>query len=233
MAKVEPPANEEERRAWIKRQKAKGVRVFKGRYGWVASTAPIPKNPRTADQQRHRYNILAVSRRWRTLSLEKRGTWRVLAANTYYVNDKGKRVRLNCFKLFVSLNTRRADLGLPQFDVAPAQPVFSTSPVKELAVTYTEGKFTLKLRLDGPLPQLILVQGARPVRSGVGCVQHFPLLGLLPPSVDGWSDITELYVARYGVPKDNQAVWIRTCQHIDGFIDIPKVFRVRVEARAA
>ena len=85
-------------------------------------------NPRTADQQRHRQNILAVSRRWRTLSLEQRGTWRVLAANTYFVNDKGQRVRLNCFKLFVSLNTRRADLGLPQFDVAPAQPVFSASP---------------------------------------------------------------------------------------------------------
>ena len=36
MAKFEPPENEEERRAWIKRQKAKGVRAFKGRYGWVA-----------------------------------------------------------------------------------------------------------------------------------------------------------------------------------------------------
>ena len=233
MAKIEPPDNEEERRAWIKRQKAKGVRAFKGRYGWVASAAPLPKNPRTADQQGHRRNILAVSRRWRTLSLEQRGTWRVLAANTYFVNDEGQRVRLNCFKLFVSLNTRRADLGLPQFDVAPAQPVFSDSPVKELAVTYTGGKFTLKVRVEGTPEQLILVQGARPVRSGVRCVQHFPFLGLLPPPIDGWSDITELYVARYGVPKPNQAIWIRTCQHIDGFIDVPKVLRVRVPAPAA
>ena len=201
MAKFEPPENEEERRAWIKRQKAKGVRAFKGRYGWAASTFGPPTNPRTADQQSHRRNILAVSRRWRTLSLEQQGTWRVLAANTYFVNDEGERVRLNCFKLFVSLNTRRADLGLPQFDVAPAKPVFSTSPVVELAVTYPGGKFTLKLRVEGTPAQLILVQGARPVRSGVRCVQHFPFLGLLPPPIDGWSDITELYVARYGVPK--------------------------------
>jgi len=31
MAKFKPPENEEERRAWIKRQNAKGVRAFKGR----------------------------------------------------------------------------------------------------------------------------------------------------------------------------------------------------------
>jgi len=60
------------------------------------------------------------------------------------------------------------------------------------------------------------IAGAAPVRTGVRCVQHFPFLGLLPPPTDGWSDITELYVARYGVPKVGTAIWIRTCQHIDG-----------------
>jgi hypothetical protein len=128
---------------------------------------------------------------------------------------------------------RRADLGLPQLDVALAEPVFSTSPVKELAATYTEGRFSLQVRVEGTLAQCILVQGARPVRSCVRSVQHFPLLGLLPPPKDGWSDITELYVARYGVPKAGTAVWIRTCQHIDGFIDVPKVLRVRVPPQAA
>ena len=149
------------------------------------------------------------------------------------MNDEGKRVRLNCFKLFVSLNTRRADLGLPQFSVAPVKPVFGANPVKELAYTWTEGKFTLLARVEGTPEQLILVQGARPVSSGVQCVQHFPWLGLLPPPKDGWSNLTDLYVARYGVPKPNQAVWIRFCQHIDGFIDVPVMFRVRVEAPAA
>ena len=97
------------------------VVYVKGRYGNVVREFVPPSNPRTADQQDHRRNILAVSRRWRTLSLEQRGTWRVLAANTCFVNDEGQQVRLNCYKLFVSLNTRRADLGLPQFDVAPAE----------------------------------------------------------------------------------------------------------------
>ena len=59
-------------------------------------------------------------------------------------------------------------------------------------------------------------------------VLHFPFLGLLPPPIDGWSDITEMYVARFGIPKPGTAVWIRTCQHIDGFIDLPKVLRFRI-----
>ena len=206
------------------------VVFVKGRCGNVVRPFVPPSNPRTAGQQAHRQNILAVSRRWRALSLEQRGTWRVLAASTSFANDKGERVRLNCFKLFVSLNTRRADLGLPQFDVAPPEPAFSTSPVVELAVTYPGGKFTLKIRVDGTPAQLILVQGARPVRSCVRYVLHFPFLGLLPPPVDGWSDITEMYVARFGVPKPGTAVWIRTCQQIDGFIDVPKALRFRIPA---
>jgi hypothetical protein len=209
------------------------VVFVKGRYGNVVREFVPPSNPRTAEQQAHRQNILAVSRRWRTLSLERQGTWRALAANGYFLNDEGEPVRLNCFKLFVSLNTRRADLGVSQFDIAPAQPVFSRSPIRELAVTYPGGKFTLKLRVDGTPAQLILVQGARPVRSCVRYVLHFPFLGLLPPPKDGWSDITEMYVARFGVPKPGTALWIRTCQHIDGFIDVPNTLRFRIPASAA
>ena len=112
------------------------------------------------------------------------------------------------------------------------EPVFSPNPVAELVATNTGGKFTLKLRVPSSPAHFTLVQGAAPVRSGVRCVQHFPLLGLLPPPTDGWSDITELYVARYGVPKAGKAIWIRTCQHIDGWTDVPKVARARVPAPA-
>ena len=153
MAKFEPPENEEERRAWIKRQKAKGVRAFKGRYGWVGSAAPLPKNPRTADQQGHRRNVRAVTRRWSKLTLDQRAAWRVLAANAYFMTETGERVRRNCYQLFVSLNVRRADLGLPQFSDPPAQAVFSTRPVFELAVTKIGDRVTIKLRVQGSTAQ--------------------------------------------------------------------------------
>jgi hypothetical protein len=202
------------------------------RHGKVVREYVRPRNPRTPEQQGHRGHLAAVRRRWGTLVLEQRGAWRIAAASHYFITETGEQVRLNCYNFFVSLNTRRADLGLPQFDLPPAEPVFSPNPVAELVVTYPEGKFTLKLRVPRPPAQYTLVQGAAPVRSGVRCVQHFPFLGLLPLPKDGWSDLTELYVARYGEPKPGTAIWIRTCQHIDGWIDVPKVVRTRVPAAA-
>ena len=216
-----------------KRGRKGNVIYSKTRHGNVARTYTPPRNPRTVQQQEHRHNVRAVSGRWHTLTAEQRAAWCAFAANSYFVNEEGRQVRRNGYNLFVSLNVRRADLGLPQFDVPPAEPVFSQNPVDELAATFTGGTFILKLRVPGPTAQYTLVYGAAPVRSAVRYVHHFPFLGLLPPPKDGWSDITELYVARYGVPKAGTAIWIRTCQHIDGWTDTPKVLRFRLPATAA
>jgi hypothetical protein len=212
----------------------KGTVVYlKSRHGKVVRGYVRPRNPRTAEQQAHRDNVRAVTGRWRTLSAGQRAAWCAATANKYFVTETGRRVRLNGYHHFVSLNTRRADLDLPQFDLPPAEPVFSLNPMAELVITNTGGKITLKLRVPSPPAQHTLVQGAKPVRTGVRCVQHFPFLGLLPPPTDGWSDITELYKARYGEPKPGTAIWIRTCQHIDGWLDVPKAVRARVPAPSA
>jgi hypothetical protein len=216
-----------------KRGRKGNVIYSETRHGKVAREFVPPSNPRTADQQNHRSNVRVVTGRWRTLNDPQRAAWGAAAANKYVVAKTGRRVRLSAYHLFVSLNVGRADLGLPQFDLPPAEPVFSSNPVEELAATFTEGGFSLKLRVSSPPAQYTLVYAAAPVRSGVRYVNHFPFLGLLPPPQDGWSDITDLYVARYGVPKPNQAIWIRTCQHIDGWTDVPKVLRARIAAPAA
>jgi hypothetical protein len=202
------------------------------RHGKVARQYMHPRNPRTPQQQGHRSNLRDVLRRWRTLSAEQRAAWCGVAAKHDFITETDRTVRLNGYNFFASLNTRRADLSLPQFDLPPAEPVFSPNPVAELVITNAGGKITLKLRVPSPPAQYTLVQGAVPVRTGVRFVQHFPFLGLLPPATDGWSDITELYVARYGVPKAGTAIWIRTCQHIDGWTDAPKVARARIPAPA-
>ena len=215
-----------------KRGRKDSVIYSTGRYGNVAREFVPPYNPRTPQQQSHRSNVRAVTGRWRTLNDEQRAAWGAAVANKYIVTKTGRRVRLSPYHLFVSLNVGRADLGLSQFDLPPAEPAWSLSPVGELSATFTKGKFSLKLRVSSPPAQFILVYAAAPVRSGVRHVPHFPFLGLLPPPIDGWSDITELYVARYGVPKAGTAIWIRTCQHIDGWLDSPKVVRARVLAAA-
>jgi hypothetical protein len=216
-----------------KRGRKGSVIYSETRWGKVARGYTPPDNPQTPQQQSHRSNVRAVSARWSTLTQEQEDAWRAVAAKKHFLDNDGNLVRRTCYTLFVSLNTRRCDLGLPQFDTPPAEPVWSTNAVEELVATFIDGKFSLKARVSGPLAQHTLVGAAAPVRSGVRHVNHFPFLCLLPPPKDGWSDLTELYVARYGVPKPNWAIWIRVCQHIDGWIDAPKVLHSRLPPSVA
>jgi hypothetical protein len=108
------------------------------RYGKVARQYVRPRNPQTTKQQGHRNNVRAVSGRWRTLTPEQRAAWRMAAANNDFVTETGRQVRLNGYNFFASLNTRRADLDLPQFDLPPAEPVFGRTPVAELAHSHLD-----------------------------------------------------------------------------------------------
>lgn len=67
-----------------------------------------------------------------------------------------RRVRPNNYHYFVSVNTQRGELGLPQFDLSPAEPVFSPNPVAELVVTNTSGKITFKLGVPSPAAEYTL-----------------------------------------------------------------------------
>ncbi len=206
---------------------------LKGRYGYVVRQYVQPRDPGTPDQLEKRRNLVAVCNRWRTLTPEQRAAWGIAAAEDDFVTETGALVRLNGYNFFKRLNTRRAALGLPQFVLPPPKPFFYPNPVAELVITNIGGKIILKLRVTGQPAQYTLVQGPAPKGSAVRLVQKFPFLGLLPPPKGGWSDITELHVGRYGVPKVGAAIWIRTCQHIDGWIDVPKVLRARVPAPTA
>src|ERR1039458_1575287 len=137
------------------------------RHGKVARQYVRPANPRTPAQQAHRNNVRAVSARWRTLTTEQQAAWCAAASKEDFVTETGRCVRLNGQNLFVSLNTQRAGLGVAQFDLPPAKPVFGRNPVVELAITNTDGKITLKLRVTSPPAQYTLVQGARPVGTAV------------------------------------------------------------------
>ena len=201
-----------------------------GRYGQIVRQYVCPRNPKTPDQQNNRSNFGTVSGRWRALDPAQRIAWCIAEADSYTISRTGRRVALNGYNYFIRVNAARAHLGLSQFDLPPAVPSFSPNPVAELAIANTGGTITMKVRVPSQPGQTTLVQGAAPVSAGVRCVQHFPLLGLLPAPVDGWSDITALYVAPYGRPMVGSAVFVRTCQHIDGWTDLPKVASAVVPA---
>ena len=201
------------------------------RYGQIARQYVPPRNPRTPAQQNNRASFATVSSRWRALTPAQRLAWCLAAANKYATNaSTGQKVSLNGFNYFVGTNARRAHLNLPLFDLPPSEPSFNPNPVAEAVATNVGGNVSLKLRVPAQPAQYTLVQGARPVSTGVRCVQHFPFLGLLSDPTDGWCDITDLYVARYGVPPAGTVIFIRTCQQIDGWADAPKLTSVLVPA---
>ena len=192
------------------------VYVQSARYGQIVRKYVPPRNPRSQLQQKHRSDFGALSTQWRALPPENRSAWSVAA-------DRD-RTGLNGYNYFMKVNASRVHLGLSRFDLPPSRvPSFSPNPVAEVAVVETGGVISIKLRVSSQPGQYTLVQGAAPVSTGVRCVQQFRFLGLLPAPTDGWSDITALYVARFGVPTPGTAVFIRTRQQIDGWMDLPKV----------
>ena len=74
-----------------KRGRKGSVVYLNTRHGKVARQYVRPANPRTAEQQAHRHNVRAVSARWRTVTPEQRGAWRVAAAKNDFTDETGSR----------------------------------------------------------------------------------------------------------------------------------------------
>jgi hypothetical protein len=210
--------------------KTGAVVYVRTRYGLVERELVVPRNPQAPEQQKIRSNFARITGRWKVLTSEQRAAWRVAAADSYTTSRLGRQVPLNAYNYYCRINFCRLDLGLSLFDLPPAVPTFGANDVEELVIANNGGSISLKLRVPRLPAQYTAVQGASPRSPGVSCVQHFPNLGFLPAPVDGWSDITALYVAWYGVPPVGTAVWVRTRQHLDGWNDLPKTTSAIVPA---
>lgn len=192
------------------------------RYGQTERQYVKPRDPKTQAQITIRSNLGRVSARWRMLTEEQRRAWTLAAQDAHTRPRLGKSFRLTGCQLFIKINCARAALGLDQFDDPPKLPKFDPNPVGELSITNTRGAITLKLSVPSAPTEYTVVLGAAPCSAGKYFVRHFNILGLLPGPDRGMSEITELYVARYGVPPVGLRVCIRTQQHINGWDDLPK-----------
>ncbi len=208
-----------------------GDKVYlQGRYGQVAKAHNVPRNPRTEYQQANRISFGYVSQKWRMLTREQQAAWSLAAASHYSRNRMG-RAPLNGFNYFVKINASRASKGLNLFDTPPAEPTFSPNPVGALSAAIIDGEPSLKLDVPIQPANLTLVWGAAPCSPGVRSVQHFVFLGFLPAAENGQSEIAALYQARFHGSLAGRAIWIRTCQHKDGFTDQFKEVSAVVPAR--
>jgi hypothetical protein len=175
---------------------------------------------RTAAQQRTQQGLTQCSQGWNDLlTEEQRIAWRRLAETLPRRVRNGRFYRLRGHQVFRAINTVLALLGRePQTDPPPL-PKFGVNPRVTLQITGAGRGLTLKLILSGTPTEDIMVFASPPWKAGRTYCGDYRFLGLLPTPVEHVSDITRLYIKKYGVPPPNTRVFIRTWQVVDGWED--------------
>jgi hypothetical protein len=192
------------------------------RYGQIQRQYVKPRDPRSPAQMSIRSNLARISARWRTLTDEQRSAWTAAGRDVETQRRLGRSTYLTGCQFFIKINCARAAIGLDQIASPPDLPVFAANPVGQLTITNNRGEVSLKLSVPSTPAEHTIVLGAAPCSAGRSSARHFNFLGLLPAPNRGVSDITDLYVAKYGAPPAGMRVFIRTQQQIDGWDDLPK-----------
>lgn len=196
--------------------------TFRNRYGQFRRRYVVPKDPRSPAQLGVRSRFGRVSARWRVLTDEQRAAWIAAAGEVSSRSRLGKSGPLTGCQLFVKINSNLAFAGQAQVDDPPSYPRFGANPVGNLTITHSRGGVALKLSVPTAPTGTVLVWGTAPGSAGASFPGRFTFLGLLPDPAGGVSDITKLYVAKYGVPPVTKRVFIQTRQQMNGWQDAPK-----------
>jgi hypothetical protein len=194
---------------------------YKTPYGQAERPLTVPKNPSTNAQVGARSALGRTAARWRTLTDEQRVAWITAAHKTSSYPSLGQSGPLTGCQLFIKINCTLAAIGQAPVDLPPERPEFSENPVGALTITGIGGAAALKLMVPRSPVHYVMLWGTAPCSQGISRPRRFNLLGALPAPASGVSDITALYVAKYGVPPAGSRVFIRTQQTANGWTDIP------------
>ena len=195
---------------------------YKTPYGQAEREKGVPANPRTNAQVVARSSLSQTASRWRSLSDQQRAAWITSGLGVRSEPRLGQSGPLTGCQLYIKINCTLALTGEPQTDTPTERPSFGASPVSALNITNDDGDIALKLSVPRAPAQYILVLGTAPCSAGMTVPRRFVILGRLPNPVSRVSDITDLYVARYGIPPVGSRVFIRTVQVANGWEDFPK-----------
>ncbi len=192
--------------------------AYNSRYGICHRALVVPANPRTPARQHMRGAFGSFARAWsRVLTQAQREAWDVAGPTVQSKRRLGSGP-LTGQQLFQGLNSARACIGLKGLLLLPPAPVvFGPNPVAQLTIRNGEDGVRLLLNVADPVTEDIMVFGQAPCSAGRMKRRNVAYLGLLPAPQNGLSDITAIYVARYGEPRPGEKVFIVTCQQKDGW----------------
>jgi hypothetical protein len=193
------------------------VVAYQSRFGLCHRALVVPANTQTPARQHMRRAFGSFARAWGgVLTQAQRDRW----------DEAGPKVRsatrlgsgpLTGQQHFQGINSARACIGLPPLWEPPAPVVFDPNPVGQLLITNDEVGVRLRLMVTGPATEHIMVFGQAPCSAGRRKRRNVSYLGLLSAAQDGLSDITAMYIARYGAPRPGERVFIVTRQQKDGW----------------
>ena len=198
--------------------KCGNIVAYQSRYGSCQRQLVVPANTQSPARQQRRRDFGGFAGAWgRVLTEEQRLAWNVAGPMVQSKTRLGSGP-LSGQQLFQGLNSARACIGKKELLLVPPAPViFEPNPVGQLTIRNREDGVRLLLKVTGPVTEDIMVFGQAPCSAGRMKRRNVAYLGLLPTPQDGMSDITEIYVARYGEPRAGEKVFIVTRQQKDGW----------------
>jgi hypothetical protein len=150
---------------------------------------------------------------WRTLTDQQFAAWAAA----------GKREKMKPYRLFCKINGTLAAYGQPLVMDPPKREKLQRNPVGALDIRNQGVAIALRLRVPEAPAKFTFVFGVRWCSRGISVPRsNGVLLGRLPEAVRGWSDITDLYVKKYGRPPAGSRIFIWTRQVINGRKDALK-----------
>jgi hypothetical protein len=193
----------------------------------------IPADPRTPAQRRARGAVTAAATAGSNLLTdEQRDAWSVAAEKIQSHPRLGQSGPLTWQQHFIGINSVLARVGRGLLVWPPEPVVFGPKPVKGLSISYCNGRVRITLRVSRPVVEDIMVFGQAPCSAGRKKWRHGAYLGMLPAPIGGESDITRIYIAKYGEPEPGKKVFIRTRQQRNGWEDEAKDTSEVVPAKA-
>jgi hypothetical protein len=172
---------------------------------------------RTTAQRRARQNLGRFSGMWRELTEEQRAAWRWRAGEADRLVRHGQYYRLTGQQLFNKINSVLALCEHEPRTTPPPQAQFGPNPVGALTISRDADSLALKLSVRGTPAEDIMVFASPPQSAGRAYCGDYRFLGLLPAPIEHASDITRLYIRKYGVPPANTRIFIRAWQQVEGW----------------
>ena len=195
------------------------VVAYQSKFGLCHRALVVPANTQTPARQHMRRAFGNFARAWGgVLTQAQRDRWDEAGPKVQSASRLGSGP-LTGQQHFQGINSARACIGLPPLWEPPAPIVFGPNPVGQLLITNDEGGIRLRLIVTAPVTGDIMVFGQAPCSAGRRKRRNVSYLGLLSAAQDGLSDITAMYIARYGAPRLGERVFIVTRQQKDGWED--------------